>query len=451
MKWEEKLMSQESRVTRRELFGWAMFDFANSSYTTVIITIVFCNVFSSVIVGDGPEFRMGNLLWSVALSISYLVVLASTPLLGAIMDFTGAKKRFLLISWLLTVLATAALYFVRPGLIIPTIILIVLSNIGFSYSEAFVSSFLPDLGSPDDMGKISGFAWGLGYFGGLASTGIVIFVFHAGVYTLDNYEHLRMVGPVTALFFLVTAIPTFLWVKERTKAKILPAGETFYSIGVKRLKQTVNEIQNFRDLVILLSSFFFAYAGLSIVISFAFIYGDQVVRWSAATQTLMFIITQITAACGAFLFGFIQDRWGAKKTFILTLALWFAAIILIYGVAEITAVINKMCGFCFKTEHIFLMTGSIAGLGLGSTQSACRAMVGMFSPVTKAGEFFGLWSFSNRLSAILGLMSIGVLQNLFGLRNAILICSIFFMIAILIALYVNEERGMASAFVHEGE
>jgi UMF1 family MFS transporter len=444
-------MSQESKVTRRELFGWAMFDFANSSYTTVIITIVFCNVFSSVIVGDGPEFRMGNLLWSVALSISYLVVLASTPLLGAIMDFTGAKKRFLLISWLLTVFATASLYFVRPGLIITTMFLIVLSNIGFSYSEAFVSSFLPGLGSPEEMGKISGFAWGLGYFGGLASTAIVIFVIHAGIYTIDNYANLRLVGPVTGLFFLVTAIPTFLWVKDRTNPKPLPAGETCYSIGIKRLKQTVNEIQCFRDLVILLSSFFFAYAGLSIVISFAFIYGDQVVKWSAATQTLMFVITQITAACGAFLFGFIQDRWGAKKTFILTLVLWFATILLIYGVVEITAIINRIFSISFKTEHIFLVTGSIAGLGLGSTQSACRAMVGIFSPFTKAGEFFGLWSFSNRLASILGLMSIGLLQNIFGLRNAILVCSIFFMIAVFIAFYVNEERGKASAFEHEGE
>jgi MFS transporter, UMF1 family len=444
-------MPEVRRASRKELFGWAMFDFANSSYTTVIITIIFCNVFTSVIVGDAPEFRLGNLLWSVALSISYFVVLVSSPLLGAIMDFTGAKKKFLLLSWLLTVFASSALYFVRPGLILPCMVLIILSNIGFSYSEAFVSSFLPGLGSPDDMGKISGFAWGLGYFGGLASTAIVIFGIHAGVYTIDNYANLRLVGPVTGIFFFVTAIPTFLWVKDRIRPKALPAGETYYSIGIKRLKQTISEIQSYRDLVILLSSFFFAYAGLSIVISFAFIYGDQIVEWSGTTQTLMFVITQITAACGAFLFGYIQDWWGAKKTFILTLVLWFGAIILIYGVIEITAIINRMCATSFKTEHMFLITGSIAGLGLGATQSACRAMVGMFSPVTKAGEFFGLWSFSNRLAAILGLMSLGLLQSLFGLKNAILICSIFFMISVIIAFFVNEERGKASAIEHAGD
>jgi UMF1 family MFS transporter len=165
----------------------------------------------------------------------------------------------------------------------------------------------------------------------------------------------------------------------------------------------------------------------------------------------MFVITQMTAAGGAFLFGYIQDRWIAKKTFMLTLMLWFITIISIYGVAQITLFINKLFGLSLKIEHLFLATGSIAGFGLGATQSACRAMVGMFSPAAKAGEFFGLWSFSNRLAAILGLLSLGVLQNLFGLRNAILICSFFFMTAVIIAFFVNEERGKNIALKHEGE
>ncbi|MRR56410.1 MAG: MFS transporter [Deltaproteobacteria bacterium] len=444
-------MSQTSRASFRELFGWAMFDFANSSYTTVIITVVFSILFPRIIVGDAPDFRMGNLLWSIALSISYLVVLASSPLLGAIMDFTGAKKKFLFASYLLTVLSTASLYFVKPGYIVLGMILLIISNIGFSYGEAFIASFLPGLGPAKDLGKISGYAWGLGYFGGLASTAIVIFWLDAGVYTLENFNNLRLVGPVTGLFFLLAAIPTFLWVKNRSTPHSLPHGESLFSIGFKRLRKTFAEIRDFRDLVILLVSFFFAYAGLSIVISFTFIYGDQIVEWSAMTQTLMFVITQITAACGAFLFGYIQDRWGAKRTFIITLMLWFVTIILIYGVIEITHFINALSGISITTEQLFLVTGSIAGLGLGSTQSACRAMVGMFSPGTKAGEFFGLWSFSNRLAGIMGLLILGILQNLFGLRNAILVCSIFFMAAVIIALFVNEVRGREMALKHAGE
>jgi len=203
--------------------------------------------------------------------------------------------------------------------------------------------------------------------------------------------------------------------------------------------------------MVLLASFFFAYAGLSIVIAFAFIYGDQVVKWSGKTQILMFVITQFTAAAGAFLFGIIQDKWRAKRTFIMTLILWVAAVSLIYGVASVTAFVNSVLGASLKQEHVFLVIGSIAGLGLGSTQSACRAMVGLFSPDTKAGEFFGLWSLTSRLSAIMGLMGLGILQTLFGLQKAVLVCSAFFFIAVIIVLFVDEERGKTVAREHAGE
>lgn len=444
-------MTEIKRASRKELFGWAMFDFANSSYTTVIITVVFCIIFPKIIVGDGPEYRLGNLLWSTALSISYLIVLLSAPVFGAVMDYTASKKKFLFGSCLLTVIASAALYFVQPGYIILGMLFIILSNVGFSYSESFVSSFLPGLGPSEDLGKISGYAWGLGYFGGLISTAIVMFGLGAGVYTLENFANLRLVGPATGLFFLIAAIPTFLWVKERTIPRRLPPGENYFTVGFKRLKKTFRDIRDYRDLMILLGSFFFAYAGLSIVISFAFIYGDQVVKWSGMTQILMFVITQFTAAAGAFLFGVLQDRWKAKQTFILTLIIWVVAVTLIYGVGGVTAFVNSVLVLSMKEEHIFLVIGSIAGLGLGSTQSACRAMVGLFSPDTKSGEFFGLWSFTSRLSAIFGLMGLGFLQSLFGLQQAVLICSAFFFVALVIVLFVNEERGKAAASKHAGE
>lgn len=433
------------------MFGWAMFDFANSSYTTVIITVVFCIIFPRLIVGDGPEYRLGNFLWSASLSISYFIVFLTAPLLGAIMDFTASKKKFLFGSCILTVMATASLYFAGPGSVILGMLLIILSNTGFSYSEAFVSSFLPGLGPPQDLGKISGYAWGLGYAGGLLSTAIVIFGLGASVYTLDNFSNLRMVGPVTGLFFLIAAVPTFLWVEEKTTPSPLPAGENYLSIGMKRLKNTFWDIRDYKDLLVLLASFFFAYAGLSIVISFAFIYGDQVVQWSGTTQTLMFVTTQFTAAAGAFIFGVIQDKWHSKQTFILTLLVWLAAVCLIHGVATVTAFTNWLLGTAFQEEHVFLLIGAIAGLGLGSTQSACRAMVGIFSPNTKAGEFFGFWSLTSRLSSIAGLMGLGILQALFGLQKAVLVCSAFFSIALVIILFVDEERGKSVACEHAGE
>ena len=444
-------MEETGRASRKELFGWAMFDFANSAYTTVIITAVFCIIFPKIIVGDAPEYRLGNLLWSITLSLSYLIVLLTAPFFGAIMDYTGAKKKFLFGSYILTVITTAALYFVHPGDIAMAMLLVMVSNVGFSYSESFVSSFLPSLGPPGDLGKISGYAWGLGYFGGLLSTAFVIFVLGAGVYTPDNFSNLRLVGPATGLFFLIAAIPTFLWVKERTAHRMLPLNETFLNISLKRLKRTLLDIRDYKDLIILLASYFASYAGLSIVISFAFIYGDQIVKWSGTTQVIMFVLTQLTAAAGAFLFGFIQDKWKAKPAFILALALWVVTIGLIYGTIPLTGLITRWTGVPVKAEHVFLVIGSIAGFGLGSSQSACRAMVGLFSPDTKAGEFFGLWSFTGRLASISGLMGLGLLQTFLGLREAILICLVFFFSALLIILFVDEERGKKAAKQHSGE
>jgi len=440
---------QKERAPLKEIFGWAMFDFANSSYTTVIVTVVFSVIFPRIIVGDGPEYKTGNFLWSLSLSISYFVIVLTAPIIGAIMDYSASKKRFLFYSYLLTVIATISLYFVNPADIFLAMILIIISNIGFAYGESFVSSFLPDLGPQEDLGKISGFAWGLGYFGGLTSTAMVLAVI--GDITLENYEKLKLVGPITGLFFLFAGIPTFLFLKERGIAKTLPEGTTYFEIGWGRVLQTFKEIQDFKDLTIFFISLFFSQAGLSIVISFAFIYGDQIIQWSKTTMGLMFVITQFTAAAGAFIFGFLQDKIGSLKTYIYTLILWILSILSIYFTEEITKFINQIFSSNFTMENIFLIVGCLAGLGLGATQSSGRAIVGIFSPESKSGEFFGFWGLSGKLSSIFGLMGLGILQSYLGLKNAVLFTAILFIISIIIGYFVNEERGKESAIKHEGE
>jgi UMF1 family MFS transporter len=431
------------RAPAREIFGWAMFDFANSSYTTVIVTAVFCVTFPRLVVGDGPDYRLGNLLWSVALSVSYGLVVLTAPVLGAIMDFRAAKKRFLFGSYVITVAATALLYFVSPGHALMGVVLVIVSNYGFAVGESFTSSFLPDLGPTEELGKISGFAWGLGYVGGIACTGLVLAI--VGPQTLENFDRLRLVGPITAVFFLVAAIPTFMFLRERGTPKLLPPGETLLGMGFRRLLATGRMLGSFRDLLVFFVALFFAMAGLSIVIAFAFIYGDQVIGWSQTSYKLMFVITNLTATVGAVGFGFLQQRLGNLRTFNLTLAIWILAIVGIWGTPGITAWLNGALGTVWSAEHVFLFMGAIAGLGLGATQSASRTIVAVFSPESKSAEFFGFWGLFGKLASAFGVLSLGMLQVRLGLQSAILLCSLFFLVALVLTLFVREQRGRAAA------
>lgn len=286
--------------------------------------------------------------------------------------------------------------------------------------------------------------------GGLVSTAIVIFGLGAGVYTLANFSNLRWVGPATGLFFIIAAIPTFLWVRERTIARAMPPGENFFD----RRQKAQKDLHRHSGLQ--------GFGGSSGFLLFCVCRPLHRDRFCLHLRRPGHSLGRLNAdpdVCphadygggGALLFGLLQDSWGAKRTFILTLLLWVAAVSLIYGVSPVTEWLSGLAGTPLKEEHVFLMIGAIAGLGLGSTQSACRAMVGLFSPDTKAGEFFGLWSLTSRLSAIAGLMGLGVLQAWLGLHRAILVCSAFFFIAVVIVLFVDEERGKRTARAHAGE
>jgi MFS transporter, UMF1 family len=432
--------NRRQRAPRKQIIGWAMFDFANQAYTLLIITVVFGDLFTRVIVGDrDDDYRLGNLLWSIGLSVSYLMVVVTGPLLGAIMDFTAAKKRFLFASYVVTIATTAALYMAAPGYVLPALLLLIVSNFAYATGEAFIASFLPSLGPPEDQGKISGFGWALGYIGGLVAAGFTL-VF-LGEVSAENFERIRWVGPFAAAFFLVAAIPTFLWVKEPGEPQPMPAGKSHFRAGLERLRETVRDVLAFRDLAHLMLSVFFAMAGIYIIITFSFIYGAQVIGWDADVRNIMFIVVQISAAAGALGFGYIQDRIGAKPTYIVSLLLWIVAITCIYLTPQFTDLANRRFGVDWQAQYVFLVVGSIAGASLGSSQSAGRALVGILSPRNKAAEFFGFWGTAAKLAAVVGILGLGLLQAAVGLHAAILFCIALFVLAVVTSLPLRESRG----------
>ena len=428
---------------KREIFGWAMYDFANQAYTLLIITVVFGDLFTRVIVGDAPDYRLGNLLWSIAIAVSCLAVALVNPICGAVMDYTATRKRYLFMTYVLTVIGTALLYFVEPGWIALAMFLIIVTNFAFALGEGIIASFLTDLGPRDALGWISGLGWGLGYIGGLVATAFSLSFL--GEVSLANYDAVRWVGPFSAAFVCLGCIPTFLWLRERGQARQLPAGESVVQRGLLRLRETWREMRQFQDLRRLLISIFFSMAGIAIIVSFAFIYGAQVIKWDDSVRTLMFVIVQFNAAVGAIGFGILQSRIGSRFTYMLSQGLWVVAILAIWLTPEIAALAREQLGVNWQAQYVFLFAGCLAGLSLGSAQSAGRALVGLLTPAGKSAEFFGLWGTAAKLAAVFGMLGLGLLQAFFGLADAILFCLVLFAVSMWVVSSVDEVRGRAAA------
>ena len=405
-----------------------MFDFANSSYTTVVVTVAF-SVFFTTLVAAGPD---ADAWWGRGIFVSNLIVVILSPIVGAIADESGRKKAFLFATYLLCVIGTAALWWVVPGqagVIGLALAFFVVSNVAFSFGENFAAAFLPEISTPATVGRISGFGWGLGYFGGLASLLLIKSKIEAG-FTMENLPALRSIWPITAIFFLLAGLPTFLILRERAPRR---SESLFYYVrqGFGRLAQTVRSIRHFAELAKFLAVFFVFYAGLTSIIAFVGVYAQRTVGFDAGELILLFLVVQLSAAGGAFFFGWIQDRLGARKTIQLSLLLWVATCAATYYTSSKT---------------VFWGIALAAGLGIGSLQSASRALVGMFSPVGKSGEFFAFWGLAGKGAYAVGPLLFGVVSSSTGSqRAAIFATAIFFVVGYLGMFFVDEKRGIAAA------
>lgn len=431
---EMKNYNIKTKSSKKEIFGWCMFDFANSSYTTVIITAVFNAYFVSVVVSEKTFGKgYGEFLWgSVAIPISYLFVILTGPVFGALADFSGSKKKFLFASYLICVISTSLLFFIGEGDVLPAIILVIISNFAFSSGENFASSFLPELASKKDMGKISGYAWSFGYWGGLFSLAFCLVVIILFSDIKDQTLPIRLSTLISASFFGLGAIPTFLWLKERKSIEKMPDNYNYLTVGFKRLHETYKSINQFKELIKFLIAFLIFNSGVMIVITFAAIYAVGVLNFTMTENIFLIIIVNITASIGAFVFGYIQDKIGSKNTIIITLIFW---------------IITVTWAYFSNSKASFWMLANVAGLSLGSTQSASRAMVGLLSPESKSGEFFGFWGLAGKIGAIIGPMTFGLLVFITGgnQRLAILSTGVFFILGIIVMLFCREHEGIESA------
>ncbi len=407
------------KTARRELLAWAFYDFANSSFTTVIVTVVYSVYFIQVVAPGGEA------LWGRTYALSMIVVGLLSPPLGALADATGRKKIFLFVFTLLCILPTGLLYFVGPGDRAAGMILFALANVGYNGALVFYDSFLKEISPPEETGRVSGFGWAFGYVGGLLSLAAVYpFVWRG--FGEEHRSAVRLAFPITALFFAIASIPTFAVLRDRPKS-----GTFSLFAGIGRIRETLANLSRFRQLTRFFLAYLFYNDGINTVIVFSAVFASVVLGFSTSELILLFILIQVTAAAGAYLLASPVDRFGPRRVIVATLLFWSFI---------------SLWAFVVQSKSEFFLLAMIAGLGIGSAQSASRSLLVLFAPASKTAEFFGFFSLMGKVSATLGPLLYGEVAVRTGShRWAVLSLLPFFLLGLALLLRVDEKEGIAAA------
>jgi len=422
----------EPDVTSREKFSWAMYDFANSGFATVVLTTIYNAYFvSTIAMGNGLDAGAATLLWTLAIAVGNALILFTAPIVGAFSDLYAQRKRLLIFSTLGCVLLTAMLYIPDRGDIALATLFVIGSYYMFATGENLIAAFLPELASKDQIGRLSGLGWSIGFIGGLFTLllclAYVTWAESAGQIATD---YIPVCMLIVAACFAISACPTLLWVKERGTATTGEKHVIRNAFG--RVIQTLKHLRHFPDLRRFMLALTCFHAGIYIVIFLAAVYAEQVMGFDTKQNIILISVVNITAAAGAFVFGHIQDKLGSVRTLVVTLLLWCLAILIVWSSTA--------------TEP-FWLAANLIGLALGASQSVSRALIGLFSPPGRYGEFYGLWGMCVKLAAIIGPVSYGLLNwlNQGDHRMSLLITLVFFVGGIIIMAGIDEKRGSQAA------
>jgi UMF1 family MFS transporter len=419
---------------RFRIFIWTLFDFANTSYSIVVVTFLYAVYFKQTVAEAKP---VGDFYWSIATSISMLVTAIISPVLGAIADYSTGKKRFLLFFTLLCIFSTAMLYFVNQGNILLGILLFIFANIGFEAGLVFYDAFLPEITSPKNYGRVSGYGFAMGYLGSLVTLAVV--------FPLIQSSMIKETFPLASLVFLIFSIPLFIFIKEkRTKRDVDSA---IITIGIKRVTNTLKHLRNYKNLTLFLLAYFCFIEGVNTVIYFSGNYASSTLKFTFQELVIFFIIVQTTAIFGSLLFGFIADSYGQKKSLIASLIVWIFTIVFAfitsYKTSNTVVILAKYFNITTGETIVysFYIVGLLAGSVMGATQSTSRSLMSKLTPYDRKTEFFGFYSFFGKGSAILGPLVFGFVSFFTGQqRIAILTIGIFFVVGLFILSFVKDEK-----------
>jgi len=441
-------------------FSWAMFDWANQPFFTVVTTFIFAPYFTSVVVGDPVR---GQALWGYAQSAAGLAIALSSPVLGAIADAAGPRKGWTFVFQVLCALGCFWLWWAvpaaGPATLFWSLVAIGLATIGAEFSIVFNNAMLPSLVPEDRMGRLSGFAWALGYAGGLVALIFVLVAFSLPEHPwfgLDkaSHQHDRITGPLSAIWLAVFVLPLFLFTPD---AK--PTGLTRTQAvreGLRNVAATLVTVRRYRNIMQFLVARMIAYDGLNAIFAFGGIYAAGIFGWTTTSLGIFGIVLTIFAALGAWVGGWADDRFGSKPTMqwsVLGVTLATLGILSMSGDSVLFGIAVEgprpgIAGGLFATtaERIFLLLGILLGIFGGPMQAASRTMLARLAPPSMVGEFYGLFALSGKATAFTAPFAIAVCTSLFASqRGGMVAIVLFLVVGYLLMLPVREEQAAEAA------
>ena len=423
----------ERPATRRGMFSWALFDWANSPTPTIVITFIFAPYFARGVVGD--ETR-GLELWSWGMAVSALIIALISPLTGAIADAAGRRKPWIGAFSAITLVATALLWFAAPqaAWAIPVLLLVVLVNVGFETSMVFYNAMLPDLAPPHRMGRLSGWAWGLGYGGGLACLILALAVFimpETAPFGLDDVEAggVRVSALLAAAWLLVFGWPLFVFTPDRPSARLPLA--TAVTRGWRRLVETARELSHHRQIVRFLLARLLYIDGLNTLFALGGIYAATTFAMDEQDVLIFAICLNVTAGLGAVAFAWLDDWLGPRKTIVIALTC-----LMVCG-SGILVVDGALW---------FWILGTVLGIFIGPVQSASRSLMARMAPPEMTGEMFGFFALSGKVTSFIGPLLVGTLTALSGnARLGMSVIVVLMLAGLLVLLTVKEPQARVAA------
>ena len=401
-------LSEEKQ--KKQIISWSLYDFANQPYTTLIITFIYSAFFVNYIAGDEQQ---GTFLWANAISITAITVAFISPILGAIADNTGYRKSFLVFFTLICCLFTSLLYFPDKGDVFLALTFVVISNISFEMGTVFCNSYLNDLSSKKNIGKISGNAWGLGFLGGLLAL-LVSFL----LFDVNNSSEVKQVNLFVAAWFLIFSLPTFFFLKDSKRQKI---NKENISSSFSSILQTFKEISKYKIIVRFLIARLFYNDGLITIFALGGIFAIGTLNFSMQEVLILGIVLNVFAALGSFVFGLIEDRIGVRKVINLSLV-----------ILVISTFLAFISPWTIYPKLFFWISGVLLGTMVGPNQSCSRSYMAQIIPEDKKNEFFGFYAFTGKATSFLGPLMFGFLTKIYSQQIGLLSVLVFFIIGLII-------------------